>query len=436
MSAVASPCSSAAAVTSVTAGLGFVHLSAGSAKFGGAAVRGAPRGEPAADAPACCALCLQRPGCSVWLHRSESGKCFLGKCATESRLPCLEQLRTPQQASSQVQAGVGQSREAVLLCHRPPGVGVAGRERKLATAGVPKGRRPVGGLALLLLGHRNRLMFETLPSMVVAPVVASGTPVDFFAFLENSTMLRAFRGRRPLGNPSLAPLSDVDVARQLSDAIETAGGRTAAVYIGPRPPVTLPIELSQRLSRYSQQVKLTVATRLVKEHLGLEMLLAHERSNGGRYAWVLWTREDSHWFMPFDLQRFQRGAVHGKACGGFGGWNDKVWLMDREWAPRMLSMYDALQTPYQSSCTDLAATTGSGTTAVDFLAAPSVEQFRERVGKLYRIPFTKHPPDDLPTMDSYYLRDGTSWKLCFPRIYANGCVPRINQSTVDAMSCA
>jgi hypothetical protein len=52
------------------------------------------------------------------------------------------------------------------------------------------------------------------------------------------------------------------------------------------------------------------------------------------------------------------------------------------------------------------------------------------------IPFTKHPPEDLPTMDSYYAKDGDKWKLCFPRIYANGCVPRVNQSAVEQMSCS
>jgi len=30
---------------------------------------------------------------------------------------------------------------------------------------------------------------------------------------------------------------------------------------------------------------------------------------------------------------------------------------------------------------------------------------------------------------------GGGWRLCFPRIYARGCVPRVNQSRVDEMSC-
>ena len=318
-------------------------------------------------------------------------------------------------------------------------------------------------------------MFETLPPRVVAPTVASGTPVTLFAYLENSTMARAFRGRRPQGNPEFVPLSDQELSRRIANAVEAVGGRVGRIQIGPRPVASLPSDAAlarQRLSRYTAAVKTTVATRFLKEKLGLQMVASHERTTARRFAWVLWTREDSHWFAPLQLARFARGAVHGKGCGGFGGWNDKVWLMDREWAEPMLTMYDAFHTAQPARCTNLAEGGGGGgggasaaELRADFLAAPSVEQFRERVGKLLRIPFTKHSPDEIPTMDSYYLprreqgghgaaaetsvdmRGGSSggaaavdarsgWRLCFPRIYANGCVPKANQSTVDQMSCA
>lgn len=111
------------------------------------------------------------------------------------------------------------------------------------------------------------------------------------------------------------------------------------------------------------------------------MVIARERALGVRYTWVLWTREDSHWFAPLDIRQFRRGGVHGKACGGFGGWNDKVWLMDREWAEPMLSMYDEIHTPQPARCSNLAADgapsgadSGGTLSAVDYLAAPSVEQ--------------------------------------------------------------
>ena len=501
----------AAVAAGATPGLGFHHLSTAAAgKATGA--RGSPRGEAAADASACCALCAAHAECGVWVHRSEARRCFLGSCSTDG-LPCLERLHSTRLNLPPTSvAGISPSSGSG---HGTP-VKICGRPAAAATSTVTSGRREAEarsaqagshGLALLVLGHRSRLMLDTLPANVVAPAVAAGTEVDFFALLENSTMARAFRGRRPLGNPAFAALSDTELSRHMAAAIEEAGGRTAVIRIAPRPLSELPAPFPLRLSRYNEGVRRTVATRFLKERLGVQLVMDYEATRGRPYAWILWTREDSHWFAPLDMQRFQRGAVHGKACGGFGGWNDKVWLMDRQWAPAMMSMYDAFHTAHPARCSDLAADLApttvtraapAATIAVaavpelsavaegprvarpvdsvdsagladsadllssDFLAAPSVEQFRERVGKLHHIPYTKHPPDDLPTMDSYYLRVPTesgelglhphpqphgpaprslgpvgpvgSWRLCFPRIYAAGCVPRPNQSAVDAIT--
>ena len=162
----------------------------------------------------------------------------------------------------------------------------------------------------------------------------------------------------------------------------------------------------------------------------------------------------------------------------------------RAWVPRMLGMYRELHTPHAVRCTLAAPPTSpvasSGRTApmqpqlpqppqpqqqqpsqpplpqqppqqqqhawLDTLSAPSIEQFRARVGALHRVPFRRHPPAAIPTMDSYYraLQPGESsesaegvggqlappgWRLCFPPVYAHGCVPPQNQSAVDQMAC-
>lgn len=415
----------------VTPGLGFLHLSTAVAQVGSGGVRGAPKGVSSASSDECCAKCAARADCTVWLQRAE-GRCFLGNCSGSMALPCLERMRAgAPQAGQQPTAGTVPTSGRTLMCTRP----AEGRKAPPAQGGA--------GLALLLLGHRSRLMFTTIPTRVVQPIVRSGTQLDLFALLENSTMAKAFRGRRPMGNPAFAPLSDGALAARLTRDVEAHGGRVAQIRIGPRPSAQLPASMPGRLSRYSEHVKRTVATRFVKERLGLQMVVDHEEAAAIRYAWVLWTREDSHWFAPLQLTHFARGSVHGKACGGFGGWNDKVWLMDRRWASPMLSMYDDFLAAHPATCTDLGAAAACGggscdTLTMDFLAAPSVEQFRERVGKLRRIPFAKHPPELLPTMDSYYReRGGGEWQLCFPKIYARGCVPSVNQSAVDTeFSCA
>ena len=81
--------------------------------------------------------------------------------------------------------------------------------------------------------------------------------------------------------------------------MHAAGGAVGAIRLAPRPLATLPVGgggLEGRLWRYSEGVKLTVATRLLKESLGLRLVEEDEEKRGLSYAWVLWTREDAHWF--------------------------------------------------------------------------------------------------------------------------------------------
>ena len=194
--------SCAPAAYGVTPGLGFLHLPPGAsagrrlaAKGIGAGARGAPRGESSASASECCSLCGGRSECRAWFYRGGDGKCFLGNC-TDDGFPCLERLGTRRGAA----AGVG-SGAPVLLCTHPDGAkaakGSGGLKRR--TAERAGGRRllerrrfagSAGRFALLLMGHRNRLMFETLPAAVVTPTVAAGYAVDIFGYLENSTMAK------------------------------------------------------------------------------------------------------------------------------------------------------------------------------------------------------------------------------------------------------
>ena len=100
------------------------------------------------------------------------------------------------------------------------------------------------------------------------------------------------------------------LARELRRRVHAAGGAVGAIRLGPRPLATLPAGtagtagtagaaggsgLEGRLWRYSEGVKLTVATRLLKESLGLRLVEEDEEKRGLSYDWVLWTREDAHW---------------------------------------------------------------------------------------------------------------------------------------------
>ena len=445
-------------VPGATAGLGFSHLPPSGATAGTsdttASMRGQPRGATAESFEQCCRLCLVLEGCRAFLFRGQ--RCFLGACSAGGTA-CLELGG----AMVGVVGGVTlAAAPPALVCSHPPTAPGGGRAGRLGRVGADDvGAGNAGRVALLQLGQRSRLMFETVPQRLVAPLVRAGFDVQYFALLENSSLARAFRGRRPLGSPSLLALDDVALTNSLSEAIGRAGGRIGRIWIGPRPRATLPSSrgLAGRLSRYSAAVQRTVATRLLKEKIGFGLVTTAEAASGDMFAWVLCLREDPHWFSPLRLGELDPTAVHGKACGGFGGWNDKVWIMPRRWAGVMLGMYDDLLRPVPQLCRNAlppGVKIEADSVSVDFLDAPSVEQFRQRVGLLHRVPYQKRPPADIPTMDSYYARDGSrvttalaegereavdaavgGWRLCFPHIYARGCVPPANQSWVDAHLC-
>ena len=128
-----------------------------------------------------------------------------------------------------------------------------------------------------------------------------------------------------------AKLTDEALLEAIRRQVAAAGGSVAELRIGPRPPAELPVSMPgrpDRLWRYSDGVKRTVATRMRKEALGWAMVVAHEARVNAQYTWVMWTREDSHWFASLRVDEFSLAEVHGKACGGFGGWNDKVSLRE------------------------------------------------------------------------------------------------------------
>ena len=434
----------------IVPGLGFQHLGGDDATSSGA--RGRPTAKSANDASSCCAQCDAASACSAWAFKANAsgGLCYLGNCG--GRPPCFERVSKSARVAGGVN-GRGQSAGAVE-CAPPASAAPRVRPARGRTSddGAPAQAGPV---ALLLLGHRARLTFSTVPSRVVAPIVAQGHRAIFFALLENSTVAQAFRGRRPQGHPSLAPLSDAALAEELRARVRGAGGEIGRMHIGPRPTAQVPPAAldAGRLWRYKPAVKRTVAVRLLKEKLGLQLVLDHEREAALQFQWVLWHREDAHWFAPIDLRRFAGATdgAHSKACGGFGGWNDKAWLLGRAAAERALSMYDDFHAPAPSRCKPLPGAAGATAEEVDFLQAPSVEQFRARVGLLRGIPMRRWEPEALPVMDSYYAEgnstaDGAAedaalvpapgWQLCFPRIYSRGCVPRASASFVARFSCA
>jgi len=160
-------------VTSVEPGLGFRHLSAAQPGWSGA--RGLPLGEPGSSAGHCCSRCASRPPCNAWVYRpapragAGEGRCLLGNCSLESA--CFERLDSTRVVGGSLMAVAA----ATLVCDRPDASLAAGAGDSPSRARHPAARHSSGGdglprLALLILGHRSRLMFETVPTVLIQPL--------------------------------------------------------------------------------------------------------------------------------------------------------------------------------------------------------------------------------------------------------------------------
>lgn len=185
------------------------------------------------------------------------------------------------------------------------------------------------GLAILLLGHRERLVFDSIPPNVIQPTVADGTPVTLFAILESGRLSRAWVPTKHafVANPRFNALDDTAMSERLATLVRAAGGTVGTIEVGtPRPDVRAPRDewARVRMHTYPAETRDAVAASLRKEQLGYEAILRAEEATGARYKWVLLLRDDSHWFAPLNLSRFEEGLVHGKDCKQWGGWSTRA----------------------------------------------------------------------------------------------------------------
>jgi hypothetical protein len=146
-------------VPGVVPGLGFQHLSAAPPPAARSS-RGVPHGVPSSSADACCGVCAADLRCNAWLFRP--GRCLLGNCSRRSA--CLERLHPLKTVGGSTLGSAG----AALVCSRPEGS--APSAQPLAEGSHASGSAELPRLALLILGHRNRLMFGTVPSVLIQPL--------------------------------------------------------------------------------------------------------------------------------------------------------------------------------------------------------------------------------------------------------------------------
>lgn len=187
-----------------------------------------------------------------------------------------------------------------------------------------------------MLGHRRRLLLDSVLTHVIGASARQGHAPSLFLYLENGTMATPFlsQGGQIIGHPGFRGLSDALLRQRIARLTRAAGGRVGALLLAPPPAASFPNGswASWRMFHYDERIRQTVVVALKKELIGHQLIVADERRSGRQHDWVLLLREDAHFFGPLELSRFQPGAVHGKGCARYGGWNDHLWLIGREHA--------------------------------------------------------------------------------------------------------
>jgi hypothetical protein len=377
---------------------------------------------------------------------------------------------------------------------------ICGRMSHTRTTTAERGGK---NLAALLLGHRDRLAFDSVLPRVIEVNVRQGHQVAVFAYLEAASMSSPYLKYTTSmsgstgslqGHPTFRTMSSAVLRETLERKVRQAGGRVGAIVLDPSPPdarfpsapsndPNLPHESDWprwRLLLYDERIRRTIAIVLKKELMAYRLILHDEEAQHKRYDWILFMREDAHWLRPFNLSAFEPGYVHGKDCATYGGWNDHVYLIWREFAEPMLSGYLELHTPRLlnrcwlrpgsragtltsssewKSTRHINASSSKGGVLTDALACVTSEQWRKRVGALYGIPYQVHSAEELAVVDVRFLSRGYGYRnwpvvdgefsaaerrqdgsasdvvACFPSGYAVNCVPRSAASLVEERSC-
>ena len=133
----------------------------------------------------------------------------------------------------------------------------------------------------MLLGHRRRLLFDTVATQIVGPSVEQGHLVTVFAYLENGTMAMPYlsAGGSIQEHPNYRGLTDAQLRAKVAEMVRGSGGRIGSILIGPPPAASFPTApwAAWRMFHYDDTIRQTVAVALKKEWIAYQLLALHER---------------------------------------------------------------------------------------------------------------------------------------------------------------
>jgi len=207
-------------------------------------------------------------------------------------------------------------------------------------------------IAVYISGVKSRLLLNSTLERALVPLVRDGSAVHVYvSLLFDGTDIGSWMPVRAHAteDPSIAPLSHTDLQEYIVDRISRTGACVVCAEVLDKPePIGEVPENPGQITKYPPRAT-KAGQRLLRLWKSRERMwhrsLASEAQSRTKYELFFWIRDDSIWLgdvpMPSKLLATPDAprTVWARACGGFGGLNDKSVIFGRLAAPVLMTLY-------------------------------------------------------------------------------------------------
>eukprot|EP00929_Paragymnodinium_shiwhaense_P074763 TRINITY_DN38263_c0_g1_i3.p1 TRINITY_DN38263_c0_g1~~TRINITY_DN38263_c0_g1_i3.p1 ORF type:complete len:448 (-),score=106.58 TRINITY_DN38263_c0_g1_i3:4-1347(-) len=306
-------------------------------------------------------------------------------------------------------------------------------------------------LAVSLTGLTSRLILKSAVEQVVQPSVQThSVQVDFFVDLvqieASKTHFHLKTLQRFVKDPDV-PEDGASIYEYIRSSVSQAGGELVYYRHADKDEKIQPVPAwtKKRFMAYSPcctSAGLGVLRRFQQMQRNWGEIKAYEERSGGKYDYVLATREDQHWSWPLDLRSFaareaaaaarrcgagvdgaagkaaevqrqcaDEPTMYMKACRLWGsGFSDKVMLLNRAAAERFLGSL------YSSYFKKEEATTEMNTTG-------GAESYQAAYARHVGVKYVHADFRQLSALDAQYAHFHSGVHLCLKDYYVGDCHP-------------
>jgi hypothetical protein len=195
-----------------------------------------------------------------------------------------------------------------------------------------------GTLAVIVVGVQDRLVLSSKLSNLIAPTAKLGYKVDFYISVVHHGIDPGIYS--PIKHSTDSPEGEA-MFYSLKEAVASAGGCLRVAEVTDIVNVSIPPNTpsKKRLFQYDPLVNVA-GLNVLRKFSAVEKVMS-KLKQFERPDFVVLTRDDDHWLLPFDLDFFsaQSGtAVYTKNCAVFwGGVNEKTFVFSWDAADKLLS---------------------------------------------------------------------------------------------------